>query len=68
MRLPVALSPSTGGDVMVYPSKRKHLAEVERPRCPECSMRMMAITPGSETFECLRCGYVGLPHKPKSAK
>ena len=39
--------------------KRERLLALQRPHCPECAMRMMAIQPGAETFECLRCGYVG---------
>jgi DNA-directed RNA polymerase subunit RPC12/RpoP len=34
-----------------------------RPRCPECRMRMIAITAaqGKRSYQCLRCGHAGDP-------
>src|ERR1700759_5573782 len=60
MRTPVAPPPFfRKGAIMAKPSKRERLAEIQRPPCPECGMRMMAIGSHSPTFECLRCGYIG---------
>ena len=44
---------------MAKTTKRKYLFDLDRPHCPECHMRMMAVREGSTTFECLRCGYIG---------
>jgi hypothetical protein len=47
------------------PSKQARAA-AERPRCPECQMRMMPVEglnrdPDRRTFECLRCGHLERP-------
>jgi hypothetical protein len=42
------------------PPKQK-MIEAQRPECPECGMKMIAIKPlvmARQTFECLRCGHI----------
>jgi tRNA(Ile2) C34 agmatinyltransferase TiaS len=53
---------------VVNPTKRVRILNIERPHCPECGMRMIAISPPLKKFECLRCGYAGSAIKRDAAE
>jgi tRNA(Ile2) C34 agmatinyltransferase TiaS len=57
-----------GSSAVVNSTKRVRILNIERPHCPECGMRMIAISPPLKKFECLRCGYAGSAIKRDAAE
>lgn len=52
---PLSLNALTLDEDLSFAAK---LLSERRPRCPSCSMRLVAIRPRAESFECFRCGHV----------
>jgi predicted RNA-binding Zn-ribbon protein involved in translation (DUF1610 family) len=46
------------GEVQLFPAPPPLWGEeVERPHCPRCEMRMIAVREPAPKYECLRCGH-----------